>query len=68
MPQIHHSLIKFKLFLQIATAMQGRPMTGNRGSAFGMQTPVPQVTFGMIKKSCLYKQSSKKLGFMGPFV
>ncbi len=25
--------------------MQGRPMTGNRGSAFGMQTPVPQVDF-----------------------
>jgi hypothetical protein len=23
--------------------MQGRPVTGNRGNAFGMQTPVPQV-------------------------
>jgi len=32
-------------FLLTATAMQGRPMTGNRGSALGIQTPVPQVCF-----------------------
>ncbi len=28
--------------------MQGRPVTGNRGNAFGMQTPVPQVRFDKI--------------------